>query len=237
MVSGSIGLLMNKFPLDPTLVLFPVFSGFFGLGLLFLQVRNKTKIPKQKSPESFFSRKQMNRSVVAGSLGGVAAGFLPGVGSSEIATLATLDKNDKSFLVTTGALTMANIILSILCLWLISRPRSGLAVVINQLAEVGFNEVIFIVIISLITVGIAVVLTLKLAKFFLNIIGKIKYDSISKIIIAFIVVLSVVFTGWFGLFLLILCTALGIFTNLSNVKRGNLMGVLILPTLLFYAGL
>ncbi len=235
--SGMIGLLSSKFPLDNTLILFPIFSGFFGLSMLFLQIRDKTKIPKQNNKKIIFSRRSLNRSVVLGSLGGIFSGFLPGVGSSEIATLATVEKNDKSFLTTIGALSMANIILSILSLWLIGKSRSGLAIVVNQLAEIGFNEVIFIMLLSLVIVGIAAIITLKLTKSFLSVIQKIKYDYISKFVIIIIVVSTFIFTGFYGLFLLLLCTSLGIFVNTSRVKRGNLMGVLILPTILFYMGI
>ena len=44
----------------------------------------------------------------------------------------------------------------------------------------------------------------------------------------------VFFTGLHGLFLIVICTTLGILANLSNVKRELLMGVLIVPTILFY---
>jgi len=235
-LSGSIGLITNKIPLDNTLILFPIFSGFFGLSLLILQVRQKTQVPKQGRKELYLSRKSTNRSIVFGSIGGVFSGFLPGVGSSEIATIATVEKNDKSFLVTIGALTTANVILSILSLWLISKPRSGLAIVINQFANIGLNEVIFIALVAMVSVGISAVLTLKLAKYFLGIMERIKYIYLNVCVIVLIVVLTLIFTGLVGLLLLILCTSLGIFTNLAGVKRGILMGVLILPTMLFYAG-
>lgn len=236
LLAGSVGLMVDKLPLDSTMVLFPIFSGFFGVSMLIIQLKHKTKIPEQTAKENFFPRKQRNRSVVSGSVAGIFSGFLPGVGSSEIATLATVDRNDRSFLSTMGALTTANIILSILSLWLIGRPRSGLAVAIDQLLPVSLNEVIFVLVVSLISVGIAVIVTLKLAGFVLRKIEKIDCASVSKVVVALVSALTFVFTGVTGLALLVVCVAMGIFVNLSGVKRGNLMAVLILPTMLFYAG-
>ncbi len=179
----------------------------------------------------------MNRSIVFGTLGGIVSGFLPGVGSSEIATLATVDKNDHSFLITIGALTTANMLLSILSLYLINQSRSGLAVVIEQLAVVGMPEVIFIVILALISVGVSAIISLYLGKYVSKNIPNISYTKMSLAVIALIVLSTIVFTGIVGLFLLILCTSIGVLCNMLGVKRGTLMGVLILPTILFYMAL
>ena len=136
-----------------------------------------------------------------------------------------------------GALAAANTLLAILCLWLINKPRSGLAIAIDQIASVGLGEVVFITAVALVSIGVAVVLTLLLAKKSLSLISHLDYSLVSKIIIVFIVILVAVFTGVLGLLILVICTALGIFTNLVGVKRANLMGVLLLPTILFYLGL
>ncbi|MBI3190636.1 tripartite tricarboxylate transporter permease [archaeon] len=235
--SGLIGLTANKLPIDATMILFPIFAGFFAVSILLLQLKAKTKIPQQRQKSSFVSTRSVNRSVIFGTIGGVVSGFLPGVGSSEIATIATVDKNEKSFLMTIGALTTANVILSIICLYLISRTRSGLAVAINQLAQIGFNDVILILAVSLISAGAGCAATLFIAKKFMTRITKINYSVLSAMVIFMLIVLTVLFTGILGVLLLVICTALGIVTNLTKIKRGNLMGVLILPTILFYIGM
>ncbi|MEM7819500.1 MAG: tripartite tricarboxylate transporter permease [Candidatus Aenigmatarchaeota archaeon] len=234
LVSGFIGIMINNLPIDNTLILFPIFSGLFGLSMLLLQIKNKATIPKQKKKEFFVSKKLINRSVIFGSFGGILSGLLPGVGSSEMTSLASTDKNDKSFLITNGAITTANIILSIMSLWLISRPRSGVAVVLDQIINIGFNEFILIVATALFVCGITAILTLFLSKKFINWIEKIDYSLISKIVLFIIVILTFIFTGTYGIFLLFICCSFGLFVNLMNIKRGILMGVLILPTILFY---
>lgn len=234
LMAGFIGLFAGKLPIDNNLMLFPIFSGLFGLSLLFLQVRNRVKVPSQHTKEEFVSRRVINRGVISGSLGGVATGLLPGVGSSEIASLASVDKNDKSFLVTIGALTTANILISLLAMLLIGKTRSGTAVAIDQLMSIGSSEFLFIIFVSLVACGLAALLTLYLAKVLLRMVRRFDYTLISCVMIVFIVGLILYFTSYWGLLLAITCCALGIFTNLAKIKRGNLMGVLILPTILFY---
>ena len=235
-MAGSIGLLADKIPLNNVLLFFPIFAGFFGISQLLLGIRNKIKVPKQKISDLSLSRKTITKSSFLGTLAGSASGFLPGVGTSEISSLATVDKNDKSFLITLGAITTANTILSILSLWLIGKSRSGLAVVMDQLFSIGFNEILLILFVVLVAGGIAVILTLFLAKKSVGIIEKLDYIRVSVVVCIVLFSLTVVFTGFYGVLLLVTCTALGILANLIGVKRSILMGVLILPTILFYLG-
>lgn len=234
--SGAVGLASLNLPMDNILLLFPILSGFFGISTLILQINKKSSIPKQSKKEIYVSQKTLSGSVLKGSLGGVLAGFLPGVGSSQIAAVMSRDKNEKSFLVAIGAISVANIFLSILSLWLIGRPRSGAAVVIDQLFTIGLNEVLFIAAVSVLCTGLSVVLTLLVAKKCLVLLEKTNYSKCSAAIICFIAILTFAFTGFFGILLLATTAAFGVFVNLINVRRGAMMGVLILPTILFYAG-
>jgi len=122
-------------------------------------------------------------------------------------------------------------------LWLIGRSRSGAAIILEQTVGIGFNGFFLVLIISLVATAFSVNITLFLSKRFLGIIKLIDYSKISLFIITLIVFMTVIFTGLLGLFILIICTCLGIFANLMNIKRASMMGVLILPTILFFIGL
>ncbi len=232
-LAGIIGLLSSQMSIDRNLVLFPILSGMFGVSMLLLSAQSKIKI-KKKSDDIFVSSRQTRRAILFGSVGGIFSGLLPGVGASEVATLSSVDKNEKSFIITVGAVTIANTIVAMLAIWLISNPRSGTAAVMDQLVSIGLNESLLIAAISLAIAGISAVITLKAAKKFLNKIETTDYALMNKLIIGLIFLLTIIFTGLQGLLLLATCTALGIFTNNSQVKRSILMGVLILPTILFY---
>lgn len=235
--AGIIGLMTEQMPISNTLTLFPIFSGFFGISMLVLQINQKTNIPKQSNNEMSISIRTRNRSIFFGTLGGIFSGFLPGAGTSQITAMATLEKNEKSFLMTAGAIAAANMIISVVSLWLIKKPRSGIAVALDQITTLGLNEVILILGVSLFVCGISTILVLKTTKHFIRLIEKINYSYISIAIIIMISALTFIFTGFFGMLLLITCTSMGIFVNTLNVRRAVLMGVLLLPTIIFYLGL
>jgi putative membrane protein len=239
MLAGIVGLLSFQLPLDKTLVLFPVFSGLFGLPVLVLQTKNKTELPIQTFGERKavgFGWLRKTKAIIVGTVGGMFSGFLPGVGTSEIGSMATVDRNDRSFLIVMGAIVTSNVLLSFICLGLIGKGRSGVAVAAAQFISIGPAEILLICVVSLVCVAIGVLLTLFLSKRIISFMRRINYTLLSKIIIAVLVVLVFLFTGLIGLFVCALCCCLGLFANLVNVKRGLLMGVLMLPTILFFAG-
>lgn len=235
-LSGIIGLMISDLPVNPVFILFPVLSGFFGLSVIIINLKKRIEMPKQQFDGIEISGKTRNRSVVSGTLGGIFSGFLPGIGSSQIASLASIDKNEKSFLVTMGAITVSNMILSLLSLWLINKSRSGIAVAIDELLSIGFNEFLLIFSVALVVVGLSAIITLHLSRIFLAIVEKIDYYKVNIAVATAILFLTFVTSGFYGILLLITCTSLGIFANLSRIKRGLLMGVLIIPTILFFIG-
>ncbi|MFH1630636.1 MAG: tripartite tricarboxylate transporter permease [Candidatus Aenigmatarchaeota archaeon] len=237
-LAGAIGILSFKLPVDNSLILFPIFAGFFGMPFLIMNIKEKSgKIPWQQTEEEHIDKKMMIKSAFLGTVGGVFSGLLPGVGSSEIAGLATTDKDEKSFLITMGAITTANLVLSFSMLWLIGNARSGLGVAIDQMMKITQLEFSIMMITVIASTGIAAILTLLIAKRMIKLVQKVDYSVISKIILITIICLVYYFTGFLGLLVTGICCSMGIFVNLMNVKRGILMGVLILPTILFFAGM
>src|SRR3989338_1960231 len=233
LLAGSIGVMSVRLNIDSTLLLFPILSGLFGVSTLVLSKHDKIA-PQKRKKELFVTRRQRNRAVLFGSVGGIFSGMLPGVGASEVATMASADKNEKSFIITDGAVTIANTIMALLMIWLIGKSRSGMAVFVSQLTSIGWNEFLLMIAVSVFTAGISAIITLKLAKKFLARMEETNYGLINKTIIALIIFMTIIFTGLGGLLLLVTCTALGVFTNLTKTRRSVLMGVLILPTILFY---
>ncbi len=236
MLAGAIGIISSGIPISSILILFPIFTGFFAFPCLLLQLRSGVKPPPQSIGGAVIEKRGLIKPVALGSLGGMVSGLLPGIGSSEIAGLATIDKNSRSFLATLGAIAAANTLLSLLALWIIGSPRSGAAVAVAQFAEVGISEFFLIIIVAVISAAVAVLVALHMARRIVKIIGSVDYSLLSKAVLAVLFVLIAYFTGAVGLFLALVCCALGLVVNLANIKRGLLMGVLILPTILFYLG-
>jgi len=60
---------------------------------------------------------------------------------------------------------------------------------------------------------------------------------LNRSVIAFIIVLSIILTGPFGVVILILATVLGLVPYLVNVPRVYCMGVIMIPVILFSLGI
>jgi putative membrane protein len=88
--------------------------------------------------------------------------------------------------------------------------------------------------VSLVTVGIAAISTLFLSKKFLRLVEKVPYNKISLSILGLLLILTIIFTGPIGIFVLFLSTAIGLIAPLTGVKRSLGMAVIILPVILFY---
>lgn len=236
-LSGLLGILGSNLPINPNFYLFPVLTGLFGLPMLLMTIKNRVSLPYQTQKEKKISRKTLNRNIVLGSLAGLITGLLPGIGAAQATVLASAgEKSDEGFLIAIGATTTVNILFSFLAIWLIGKPRSGVAIAINNITEVGLNEFILMIIATIVSGGIAALLTLRIAKLLLNAIKKANYRFTSICVVLFLIIMITILTGIYGLFLTFIATCLGLFALLSRVRRFHLMGVLILPTILFFAG-
>lgn len=237
--AGLIGIMGNRLPINQNFFLFSVLTGLFGLPMLILSIRNKVILPKQKIKDKLLSRKTLNRSIISGSLMGFITGLLPGIGPAQATVLATIgqEKSNEGFLLSIGAVTMVNTLFSFLAIWLIGNPRNGVAVVIDRFVAIGFNEFLLMMAVSIIACGLSAIATLKIAKMVLNTLQKIDYVFINKSIALLLCILVFLFSGLYGLLLLAITTSLGIFTNLSNIRRTHMMGVLLLPCIIFFANI
>lgn len=230
--AGAIGILISGLGINPVVILFPVLSGLFGVSLLLIQIKNKVTIPKQELEIVNIGKNHLSDSI-KGTLGGILSGFLPGVGTSQVASFFS-SKTSESFLLKIGALNSSNLLLSMLMLWLINKPRSGAAVFLDSLIKINFNEFLSIIFVSLASLFFAVSLTLFLSKFFIKFVRRFNYSLIALSIIVFIITMTYLFSGVVGIVLLATCTSLGIYANLSKINMSLLMAVLIVPVIVFY---
>lgn len=237
--AGAIGMLGSQLSINQDYYLFPLLSGFFGIPLLVLSLKSREQFPLQKNREKFVSKISAVHSVIKGSLAGLMVGLLPGVGPSQAATIASAagrGKENENFLITLGSVSAANTLFSFLALWLIGKPRSGVAVEIGRFVEIGFWEFALMVAVSLAACGVAAILTLKAAKAFSSFARAVNYQIMNLAVIGLIFGLVFYFTSFYGILVAIVATALGIYANLSGVNRSHLMGCLLLPSILFFAG-
>ena len=238
--TGILGLIvLNNLSDD---MLFPLLTGLFGLPMLLLSIFEKSKLPESFSfEEEKIERKSLLSCISIGSLAGIIAGLLPGVGATQstIMTQQVFQKkrDERSFLVSIGAITSSDIVYSILALWLIGNPRSGIAVGISKLLEVGFKEAMIFIIFILISASIATIISLKLTKIALRLLKKINYQKLCISTSIFLFILTVIFSGLVGILVLTATLAVGLVTNKIGIRRTHMMGCLLIPTILFFMGI
>lgn len=241
-LSGLLGLIvLNSVMLQPQFVFFPLFTGLFGISTLLISLRTKAVIPKQIKDFGLVKKTLALSGIIKGFFSGLVVGILPGVGAAQAGTLVqqiTRKEDTREFLVSLGGINTAYAIFSLMALHVIGRPRSGAAVAVERLVEsFGFNEFLLLVAAGLVAVGIGAIVTLFLSKRLVSVIEKASYPKISLGIISFLVLLTILFTGYTGLLVLLVSTAIGLIAPLTKIKRSFCMGVLILPVILWYSGL
>lgn len=242
-VTGFLGILtLNSSIVSQENVLFPVLTGLFGLSSMIISFSESSSIPEQGDDNGLLiSRKDMIKSVLLASFAGIMVGFLPAVGISEAAVMTQYlggSSSSRGFLMTTSGINVANDAFSLVSLYLVGNPRSGASVAIQKvIGDPSAFQTLLLTGIILFASGIAALLTLFLGKKIPNMLSKLNYRMLNVAVIIFITSLIFIMTGFYGLLILFASTSVGLLCAFLEVRRSQCMGVLLIPTILFYLGL
>jgi len=242
-LSGMLGIFtLNSSILPSDKALFPLLSGLFGLSNLILSVSQKSKIPSQLEDNSInISSKEIYKSIFLGTVAGLVVGLLPAIGVSQAATMVQFvggGGEARSFLVSLSGINVANELFSVVSLYLLGNPRSGASVAIQKvLTELTFFDVTYIVGTICLTAGIAAILTLFLGKKIPKLLEKLDYKKISISIVVFMSSMVFLLSGVQGLLVLFTSTFIGLLCAYLEIRRSHCMGVLLIPSILFFSGL
>ena len=235
LISGIFGLIsLTAFP---TLSLFPALTGLFGISGLLLGLGSQSRIPKQTEQREF---SVSLKGIFTGWISGLLVGILPGIGSSQAAVLASnvFRVKAEDFLTALGGINTSNIFFSFIAFFTLEKTRSGAASAISQIIITPtFFDVVFVMIIGLVTTFIAAAITLKTGKLIINRIEDVSYSKLNLSITIFLAVLAFVFSGPIGILILFIGTCIGILASLLKIRKSNMMGFFLLPTILYFSGL
>jgi len=240
LLSGWLGLLSldHQGFLSPSDILFPVFAGLFGLSNLLDSFKSKVSSIPQDEYIKVGLEKRFIGAGFLGAISGALIGVLPAISPSQMGSLisekAKLDA--KNFLVFLSAINTSDAIYSMLALYTINNPRSGVAVIIGKVIDINFDTVLLLVGVMAFSAFFAVVVHIQIGKRMSRLVEKINYRKLCMASFIFILLMVYAFTGLFGLLLALLCTVIGLLPIMSGVSRTHLMGVLLLPTILFFLG-
>ncbi|MDP2907722.1 MAG: tripartite tricarboxylate transporter permease [Nanoarchaeota archaeon] len=237
LMSGCLGIgVLNISVLNEPL--FPLLSGLFGTSMLVLSVKDNVRIPKQELTGIHLETRKGLKALICSVIAGVFCSFLPGLGPSQAAILSsqfTKNLGDKGFLVLVGGLSTVNMVISFVALYVLDKPRNGAIVAISKIIDsFGYNDLILFLGCALVVAGIATFLTVFFSKVFSSLIVKVNYKFLCLSIISLVVGLAFFLDGFLGLFVLAVSTFLGIIPALKGIGRNHMMGVLILPVILYF---
>ncbi|OEC87634.1 MULTISPECIES: tripartite tricarboxylate transporter permease [Methanobacterium] len=246
--SGIMGYIMLNSPVSSNVSLLCIFTGLFGVSTLIYSLQQRSFVPTQNRFHHFKINSDILRGIFAGGVAGSILGFLPGFGPAQGSLIAQeligggdFENNNESFITALSGVNTADTLFSLVMIFLIGNPRSGIAVYVkNILQNFDFNHMLFFVFTALTAVSISVFLCLKLGDIVSELIEKINYRKLSCFVITFMSLLVVGFALWYraNLFFMLLAyvtaVALGLLPHYLGVNKSNLMGVLIVPTIVVY---
>ncbi|MDP4039482.1 MAG: tripartite tricarboxylate transporter permease [Candidatus Pacearchaeota archaeon] len=237
-LSGFLGFATLNLPVKEPLL--PLLTGLFGSSAILISLKNKTKIPLQeitKIKKIRIPKKDFLKASVSSIISAPLCSFLPGIGSGHAAVIGSefIKQSRESFLVLIGAINTIVMGLSFITLYTIGRTRTGAAVAISEILETITFQNLLIILFSIVASGIlSFFLAINLSKIFAKNINKLNYSYLSIIILLILFLTTIIFSNLLGILVFITSTSLGIFTILSGARRINLMGCLLIPTILYY---
>ena len=222
-------------------VLLPLLTGLFGIPVLLHALQSKTV---NNIEQKFFglavSKKEVLKSTVRGTFAGAGVGWLPGFSSGTANALLAVHKSGeyesrkpREYLLATSAANTANAVLGLAALYAVGRMRSG---TLAAVAEFPLPNIFLL----LAAAGVAAVLGYLLTVLFSRAgryAAQANQKALSAGVLIFLILLTAVFCGPFGLMLLVLASAVGIIPAKLGVSRIFCMGAVMLPVMLFSFGL
>jgi len=237
-LSGFLGFAALNLPIKEPLL--PLLTGLFGSSAIIVSLKDKIILGKQKiSPlkKIKIPKKEYAKATLGAIISAPLCSFLPGIGAGHAAVIGSefLEQSKKGFLVLLGGINTIVIGLSFITLFVIGRTRTGAAVAINEiLKEITLTDLSIIIGTIIISGLLAFLIAINISKLAAKYITKINYRITSLTVLLILAIITIIFSNPLGFLVFITATALGIFTIPSGARRINLMGVLLIPTILFY---
>lgn len=248
-LSGILGWIIFQAPLSSGISLMCVFSGLFGISTILFSLNDNSTIPHQNKFYELNLDSAKIKSIMTGGTTGAILGFLPGFGPAQGSVIAQSasgqsnndDENTTNFLLAISGLNTSDCLFSLIAIYLIGNPRSGIAVYMSYLiSEFNLSHLIVFIFASLIAVSLSLALCLKLGDSFSKLMSGIDYRKLSIAVIVLQVILLYIFGIYYQAplpyltLMLVTSTAMGLLPHYLDVGKSHLMGVLIIPAIIIY---
>ncbi|SEK61639.1 putative membrane protein [Methanobrevibacter gottschalkii] len=248
-LSGILGWTLFQSPITSGVTLMCTFSGLFGISTILFSLNDSSTMPHQNPFYELNIDYDKLKSIFTGGITGAILGFLPGFGPAQGTVIAQAvsgtndNRNDDTvnFLLATSGLNISDCLFSLIAIYIIGNPRSGIAVYMSYLiSEMNINHLIIFIFASLLAVSVSLILALKLGDSFSRLMGIVNYKKLSISVILLQIIILYIFIFYYKsptcymTLALITSTALGMLPHYIGVGKSNLMGVLIIPAIVIY---
>lgn len=225
------------------------FCGLFGISTILFSLNESSSLPPQNPFYELNIDYDKFKSIFAGGITGAILGFLPGFGPAQGTVIAqavsgTNDNDSEdtvNFLLATSGLNISDCLFSLMAIYIIGNPRSGIAVYMSYLiSEMNLNHLIIFIFASLLAVSVSLALSLKIGDSFSRLMRMVDYKKLSIGVIILQIAIFFIFVFYYaapaGYMALVLITsiALGMLPHYIGVGKSHLMGVLIIPAIVIY---
>jgi len=248
LLSGLLGMVLfysNLVPAERAFQnLMPAFVGMFAVPWVLQNLLSLAQVPAQHVSRSVdLSPGLIVRGVGAGALGGLFAAFFPvvtaGIGGF-LAGQATAQRDDRLFIVSQGTSKLVYYVGALLFFFVpgLHLTRGGMAAMLSTLYTPYTPQTYWTAIAATLICGaLAFGLLLWLSRAAIWLVTRFDYRWISAATLVLLVGVVVAMTGWGGLLIAAVATAIGLLPVMWGARRMNCMGVLLIPLTLELAGL
>ena len=207
-----------------------LFGGLFGAPIL-LDAVDGDGVPAQDDAALGLSPTGVGWAALAGTVGGAAVGYLPGVSAGVASTLALPatagTAPDREYVVATSAANTATAVFAVFALVALGTPRSGVLVAVDR---VGAPQALAPLLAATTLAGaVGVALVAPLGDRMLRAVGRVDPTRLSVGALAGLVGLSALLTGAVGVAMFAAATVVGLLPVAAGGRRVYLMGVLLVP--------
>jgi putative membrane protein len=241
-ISGLLGLFALRYTFlswhtfgGESAILMPLLSGLFGISVLLTASRGK--IPEQQFSEIMLENRKIVKCSVLGTVAGIAVGWLPGLSTASangvLASVIGYEKDRRGYILATNAANTANAFIGLAALFALSRMRNGVMAAIAELPEQSMSA---LMVVGAVAAVAAYLITIFLVRY-AHLLNGLDSNLLNRGVMVFIVLLCIVLTGPFGIFILVLATAVGLVPHFINLPRVYGMGCIMIPVVFYSFGI
>jgi putative membrane protein len=136
--------------------------------------------------------------------------------------------------VSIAGVNTANALFSLVALYAIGRPRSGAAAAIEKLMTLDYWTLLQMMAMIVIVAAASYLTVIATACYTAQIISRLNYKMLCTTVLLFLSLMTLGFTGPFGLFIFFLSTVVGLVAPIAGIHKTHAMGVLMLPLIIYY---